>query len=233
MASIQSYEPWRNCKTYDDLCACNIVSLDGTIENPYYYSDGTPILDEDTMPFMDTIININKRGFMTWCSQPSLIDDSYTEKLFKRDMGYRTKDGDNIYLTKDGLFRTVQIQKGWCDGYMPNNILQKFIPKIKNLGYDVYYVSHVLGPEGILVHQENDTKKRINVTYITNGETRHEATNIHSVEGLEREICINLSRSGVSSDLIESVRLNASYVCVLDKDFNTGKNIYGDVLSCL
>jgi len=224
-SQVSEFYQWEQCNSVDDIINCNILSLSGTIPNPVCCTRDEPILTEDTLPFMKTIENINKNGFITMQSQPSSYEKSLDDELYTYDDCRKQELNTPIFAKEDGLYKTEFVQKAWCDGYIKYNILHKFIDNISKLGYIVYYYSayHKLN---------NDINKRINVTYVSNGMTRYEVTNIHSVFELETDIVYHFSKV-ISPNLMKKTMEECVYICVIDTEFNSGKNIYSDILLCL
>lgn len=226
---MASFNEWKKSKSVDDLIKCNIKSLDGTIDNPIMWSDGTPILYEDTLPYMETIKQINQNGFITLCSQPTSYDYCFSDKPYHREQCYKTILDRPLFDMIEGKYFTELLQKGYCEGYIKYDMLKKFSDKIKNMGYDIYYYSNY--------HKlDCDTEQRINVTHAFNGMVRYEMTNVHLVKENDDNSYYHIKKA-LSKEMAKKIRIECVFICVIDKEFGSKlsepKNIYGDILSCL
>jgi len=226
VSKISKIKSWSKCTNIEDIIQCNILSLDGkTIKGACCDNHNKPILAEDTMPFIQTIKNINENGFITFDSQPSSYDECLSPTIYHREYGHRQILNEPLFDKLGGLFMTKIVQKAYCDGFIKYNILPKFVNNIIKLGYEAYYYSK---HHGLYC----DTNNRINLTYASTGAIKYEMTNLHSVESSEEYYFQSFSRL-FSPVLLNKLKEECVCIFIIDKEHNMEKNIYNDILQCL
>jgi len=67
-----SRDPFRSVKTYTDLLKVNVRFLQGKVHStPYQLAP----VDAETVPLLDNLVNINRRGFFSFEGQPTVRED--------------------------------------------------------------------------------------------------------------------------------------------------------------
>ena len=223
----QEMEVWLKSEDERDIIDCNIRSILGIIKNPFYTSlkCGEEILTTDTIPYINTLIEINDKRFITFDSQPSLKFTRESHKPYDNEFAPKIKQDGSMFRTKDGKYFYAVFQKAYCYGYICNKILEQFVKKIGARDYETFYVNATKNIARV-------NKERINVTYVTNGETNFNCTNLVPVTQSNETSLYFLNKS-VSQTALEQLKRNFTYVYVIGFNYDTGKNIYKDILECL
>lgn len=110
------YRIYERVKTYQDLIETNIAFLNGEIKRTPYH-DGS--IEEETHKILDNLVKINKFGFFTTNSQPSLCE-------------YRK------YIPKLNYYIDVE-QKSYISGFMFREEFYNLLSFIENNSLQVIY----------------------------------------------------------------------------------------------
>jgi hypothetical protein len=216
---------WSKAKTINDLIYCNIESIKGEMFSPYQFIEQSKSpLTPDTIINLETIIEINKKMFMTIGSQPSLKDEFYTTKPIDDNYAGFVEEHYNPELDdqKDGKYKCIEYQRGYCDGFIHKFVFDKFKKNISN-NYELYYYNPFTG------EIRDDF---VNLTYLEFNDIINYCTNFSEIkDSYENEIYF-FSRY-ISNDTLNKMKEELIYVFITDLDYNTGKNIYQDILKAL
>jgi hypothetical protein len=220
-------EDWCDVECLDDLLEKNIKTLYGQSYSPFMFIEpGRTCLYDDTLPNIKIIEDINRKGFLTICSQPSSFEEKY-EKYFL-DREYEQKNNDQIHREDkkviDGkkYYKCHQFQKGYCCGLIYKSIFDELKSKIEP-NYKLFYYDY-------LTEEMKDGRE--NLTYYSFYNRIYRPTNFFEIES-NAWSQLNLMEEDVDDDLIEQVKDEMIYIEIIDLDYNTNKNIYQDILSCL
>jgi hypothetical protein len=100
--------------TFQDLVDINISFLRGLRKQTYYHA--TP-LDEETLPLVDKLVDINEHGFYSTGGQPGLLEYNQNGPL-------------GIYSME---------QKSFLEGYCENNLVTQALLEYLDTGRENYY----------------------------------------------------------------------------------------------
>lgn len=113
--SMYRKDLWTYVKNYADLIEANVLFLSGKI-------DGSPghdgPVDEETVPMLDKLIQINKLGFVTIESQPGKCDTEFSEYAQNQQKKRGNIDGKGMVSTR---------QRGYIMGMFPVKHTQDLI----------------------------------------------------------------------------------------------------------
>ena len=220
-------EDWCDADCLDDLFDKNIKSLYGKCYSPFMFiePERTP-LHADTFPSVKTIEDINRKGFLTLSSQPSSFEEQY--KMFFTHTKYEEKHNDKIdrndkkVINRKKYHKCHQFQKGYCSGWVYKSIFDGLKSKIEG-NYHMFYYDYS-------TKDMNDGRE--NLTYYSFYNRIYRPTNFFDIKsGAKSDL--NLLSEDVDAELIEQVKDEMIYIDIIDLDYNTNKNIYQDILSCL
>jgi hypothetical protein len=130
-------DDWMDSETLQELLENNIQSLYGKCKSPFIFvtPDISP-LDEDTKPYLETLVDINRKGFLTTNSQPSSFEVLYAKHLpCKYDQHsneeldtYELSDDDDVFSDNDNLkfYKCHKYQKAYCHGWIHKYQFESF-----------------------------------------------------------------------------------------------------------
>jgi hypothetical protein len=99
-------------QTYPELCEANIRFLKGELPmTPYHLGP----IDEETVPLVKKLVEINRRGFLTVNGQPALRKITFLPKV-GGDLGHRYPNGAWYCLE----------QRPYLEGYLPKIYVDAF-----------------------------------------------------------------------------------------------------------
>jgi hypothetical protein len=121
-------DDWMDSETLQELLENNIQSLYGKYKSPFIFvTPNVSPLDEDTKPYLETLVDINRKGFLTTSSQPSSFEVLYAKYLegeYEQHSNETIDDGDReeYGLSDDDdnlkFYKCHQYQKAYCDGWI-------------------------------------------------------------------------------------------------------------------
>jgi hypothetical protein len=216
---------WETSQNINNLIECNILAIQGKLESPFWFTDENKcVLTDDTMPNLDTIIKINQNGFMTLDSQPSGC--STYDGAKKPDPEYCcgfVKKHNNPNLKNNDEYECIEYQRAYCGGFIHKFIFDKFVKNIRN-NYNIYYYN---------LYTDECVDDFVNLTYVEYDDMIHYATNFDDSKGFYVDYYLPLLKKYISEDLYKKFQEEMIYIEVIDLDYNTGKNIYQDILNAL
>jgi hypothetical protein len=198
---------WRSAKTVDDIIEFNIKAINENSESAFNLG-----LTDDVMPHKEQIIKINRAGFMTLDSQLAAKFDVPEEE--PSECGFIVKKD---IKTED----SVCYQRGYCEGFLKKSLLFS-LSTIVDKGYDVKYYDYDYG------YMQKSTES-VNLTYYDYPTCVHYYTNFKDVV-MFAEIDLQHLHQAITYNLLKKFVNDMCYFVVLDNDYNTGKNIYQDIL---
>jgi hypothetical protein len=223
---------WMNGKSIDDLFDKNIKALLGKSYSPFMFIEqGKSPLHQDTIFYLETIININKKGFLTLDSQPSLFEELYCKYFGERKYQPNNNpqiDKNDIQVIRGKNFHKCHLyQKSYCSGWIYRYQLMNFKNKIEQ-NYKLFYYDD-MNPE-ILYNDEKNTKE--NLTYFEFQDRIYHPTNFFGIKS-SFDYTIKLLRKDINDELFQKFKQEMIFIMIIDTDYNTQKNIYQDILNCL
>ncbi len=207
---------WRKAKTTDEIIQFNINSIKRECNSPFLAIDLTEeCLTPDVKEFQNELIKINEAGFMTLDSQISDKFDIEYEEMTDDNCGYSVK--------KEVKTDTPNLcyQRAYCNGFLKKNLLFQ-LAKIASLDYEILHYDYF----------EPKTSEFLNLTYYDYPDWIHYSTNMHSIDA-SAEIDLQFLHKAIHYKTLQTFVKDMCYVVIYDKDYNTGKNIYRDLLSHL
>jgi hypothetical protein len=200
---------WNSAKTFDDIIDLNIGAILRKNHSPFMIINlNEEALYPDVKPYLDVILQINKLGFMTIDSQLSSKYDLEYEKITDEDCGF--------YIETENK-ECCGYQRAYCGGFLKKSLYEKII-RIKENGYTVLNYDY----------KEGDKKTdMINLTLHKYTDCDHYPTNYHSIDEMAK------SDLEILQDEIQCEIDDVYYVIIFDHDYNTGKNIYHDILNAI
>jgi hypothetical protein len=217
---------WKTAQNINNLIECNIMVLENKLNySPFcIFEPNEARLYKDTMPHYQTIIDINRAGFMTLDSQPSSKETYFTSKPDPEDCcGFVIKHTNNDLKDDGDKSECIEYQRAYCDGFIHKYQFEKFKDNIKK-NYNLYYYNKFTG------ECEDDY---INLTYLEFNDCKHCMTNFDDAEDFYVDYYLPLVKQYVNEDLCKIFEEEMIFIAVIDFDYNTGKNIYKDVLDAL
>jgi len=221
---------WFTAKSIEDLLENNIQAIYGKSESPFMCLDiNEPTLYDDTMPNFDIIIEINKKGFLTNNSQPSSYEELFTKLPDENDhCGYIEENYNRelhiFILDKEGNYnyKCLEYQKAYCSGFIHKFQFEKLQKTLKD-NYNLYYYNYFTKE-----FQDGDE----NLTYYEYYNQIHYSTNFNDIKEFAKDELGFLVKY-VNSEMLNKIKEEMIYIEIIDKDYNTGKNIYQDILHSL
>ena len=207
---------WRKAKTTDEIIQFNIKSIKRECNSPFLAIDLTEqCLTSDVKQFQDEIIKINEIGFMTLDSQISASFKIEYEEMTEDNCGYSVKKE----IKTDAP--DMCYQRAYCNGFLKKNLLFS-LAKIASLGYEILHYDYL----------EPKKSDHVNLTYYDYSDWTHYSTNLRGIDAFA-EIDLQFLHRAIHYKTLQIFVEDMCYVVVYDNDYNTGKNIYLDLLSHL
>lgn len=117
---------FRKVYSYDNLINANISFLNGEIpKTPYYLGS----IEDETIPLVDKLVQINKNGFISIGGQPSMLNVEIPSKYPNRLYTYSQKSYIEGYIRKTYLLRLLE----FIDDNETINKHGKFVYKVYDL----------------------------------------------------------------------------------------------------
>jgi hypothetical protein len=220
---------WFTAKSIEDLLQNNLNAITGKGESPFMFiNPNKSPLHNDTLPNMNTIIEINKKGFLTNDSQPSCYEEMFVKLPGENYCGFieehDNKDLNQFKLNEkeEELYKCLMFQKAYCGGFIHKD---KFDLFRKNIGdnYNIYYYNY---------YTKECEDGFENLTYYEYYNQIHYTTNFRNIKGFAENDLYFFSKY-VNNEILETIKKEMIFIDVIDKDYNTGKNIYEDILKFL
>ena len=221
---------WFTAKSIEELLQNNVDVINGKSKSPFHVIEPNEcVLFPDTLPNINTIIEINKRGFLTTDSQPSSYEVFFNKLPDDEEYCGFIEENDNIDINEyildvegEKLYKCLMNQKAYCSGFIHK---YKFDLFRKNIGdnYNIYYYNYY-------------TKECVdgfeNLTYYEYYNQIHYTTNFRNIKEFAKDELYFFTKY-VNDEMLEKIKEEMIYIDVIEKDYNTGNNIYDDILKCL
>lgn len=105
-------EIFSQIQTYPELCETNILFLEGKLPmTPYHLGP----IDDETIPLVKKLVEINRRGFLTISGQPAKKEIKFLPKV----------GGEDGYLYPNGAWYCIE-QRPFLEGYLPKSYVDAF-----------------------------------------------------------------------------------------------------------
>jgi hypothetical protein len=214
---------WKTAENINNLIECNILAIQGKLKSPFWFTNKDEcVLTNDTLPYLDIVLEINKRGFMTLDSQPTKCSTFYkTNKLDAENCCGFVEKYNNPQLKEEN--KCIEYQRAYCGGFIHQSIFNKFVKNIK-INYNVYYYN---------LFTDKCIDNFVNLTYVEYDDITHYTTNFNDAKGFYIDYYLPLLKKYITDDLYKKFQEEMIFIEVIDLDYNTGKNIYQDILNAL
>ena len=135
---------WNDAKCLSDLFEKNVKTLYGKSYSPFIFvTPNISPLDEDTTPYLETLVEINRKGFLTTNSQPSSFGELYVKYLNEKYEQhsnetldeYILSDDEDVFSDDDNLkfYKCHQYQKAYCVGWIHKYQFESFQKNINKM----------------------------------------------------------------------------------------------------
>lgn len=113
---------FRSCNYYSQLIAANVMFLQGKLDRTPYHGGS---VDEETLPLLDELIEINQLGFLSVCGQPALIHTFFSDRTHK-------------WISEE--------QRPFLEGYLPKSLVPQFIKYMETQTEYMYHMYELIPP---------------------------------------------------------------------------------------
>jgi hypothetical protein len=222
----QQMEHWSEANWLEDLFEKNIKTLYGQSYSPFMFIEPNKSpLHNDTIPSLKIIENINRRGFLTLDSQPSLFEEKYMKYLdrnYEPNYNVKINKRDKKVIGGKNYYRCHHFQKSYCSGWIYQSILEDLKSKIEP-SYKLFFYDYS-------TKEMKDGYE--NLTYYEFYNRIYYPTNFFDIKSCAKSYLYLLGEE-IDDHIIEEIKFEMIYIEIIDLDYNTNKNIYQDILSCL
>jgi hypothetical protein len=227
-------DDWMESETLQELLENNIQSLYGKCNSPFIFvTPNLSPLDEDTTPYLETLVDINRKGFLTTDSQPSSFQElyiSYLKGKYEQHSNeeldeYRLSDDDDVFSDNDNLkyYKCHQYQKAYCFGWIHKYQFELFQKNLENKDYKFFYFNP---------YTEETQDGYENLTYYEFHDRIYRPTNFFEIIPNAQSELFYIE-DFINQPLFQKFKEEMIYVTVTDMDYDTKRNIYEDILTSL
>lgn len=192
---------WKKAKTFKEAQKLIIDFLEGECrETPWHFDT----IDEETIPLVESLININKKGFITLSGQPGTC-------LGKTDI----KTGEKY----------TEEQRGYIEGFIKNEKVKKFIDNLEKTGKVIVYAERL---DAIYLSEiKIEAENRIPLTVEIDETSKTDYTNFnYDIPGREQ---LNIIPN---KKLKNHIRNTCTYMTIITREF-CNENLTDIVEKCL